>query len=213
MVTIAPEVANLRVSPPRQRFEGELTKKMTRRLANGDHRARGRELTGVSTAPEVRGRAYGWCDHRARGSVRYTLFQQVNPIEHATIVSDQIGVESVNESSHRRTVTTKHYISYAILSANVKHRTLKSLAIMSPLGTVFVQEGAERHVTRRQTVRTEVFAAPVGGQVQRYPMFARFVAVVGVAHEGDRQSVYFVRQSIFGYDDAKDGRGVRIHRQ
>ena len=25
MVTIAPEVANLRVSPPRQRFEGELT--------------------------------------------------------------------------------------------------------------------------------------------------------------------------------------------
>ena len=31
----------------------------SRRLANGDHRARGRELTGVSTAPEVRGRAYG----------------------------------------------------------------------------------------------------------------------------------------------------------
>ena len=25
MLTIAPEVANLRVSPPRQRFEGELT--------------------------------------------------------------------------------------------------------------------------------------------------------------------------------------------
>ena len=46
---------------------------------------------------------------------------------------------------------------------------------MSPLGTVFVQEGAERRVTRRQTVRTEVFAAPVGGQVQRYPMFAWFV--------------------------------------
>ena len=90
---------------------------------------------------------------------------------------------------------------------------MKSLAIMSPLGTVFVQEGAERHVTRRQTARTEVFAAPVGGQVQRYPMFARFDAVVGVAHEGDRQSVYFFRQSIFGYDAAKDGRGVRIHRQ
>ena len=191
--------------------QGMMMKMMTRRLANGDHRARGRELTGVSTSPEVRGRAYGWCDHRARGSVRYaivryTLFQQVNPIEHATIVSDQIGVESVDESSHRRTVTTKHYI-------NVRQRTLKSLAIMSPLGTVFVQEGAERCVTRWQTVRTEVFAAPVGGQVQRYPMFARFVAVVGVAHEGDRQSVYFCRQSIFGYDAAKDGRGVRIHRQ
>ena len=193
---------------------------MMRRLANVDHRARGRELTGVSTAPEVRGRAYGWCDHRTRGSVyvryaivRYTLFQQVNPIEHATIVSDQIGVESVNESSHRRTVITKHYISDAILSANVRQRILKSLAIMSPLGTVFVQEGAERRVTRRQTVRTEVFAAPVGGQVQRYPMFARFVAVVGVAHEGDRQSVYCCRQSISGYNAAKDGRGVRIHRQ
>ena len=105
----------------------------SRRLANGDHRARGRELTGVSTAPEVRGRAYGWSDHRARGSVRYaivryTLFQQVNPIEHATIVSDQIGVESVDESSHRRTVTTKHDISDAILSANVRQRTLKSRA-------------------------------------------------------------------------------------
>ena len=48
-------------------------KTMTRRLANGDHRARGRELTGVSTAPEVRGRAYGWSDHRARGSVRYAI--------------------------------------------------------------------------------------------------------------------------------------------
>ena len=98
-------------------------------------------------------------------------------------------MESVDESSHRSAVTTKHDISDAILSANVRHTTLKSLAIMSPLGTVFVQEGAERRVTRRQTVRTEVFAAPVGGQVQRYPMFARFVAVVGVAHEGDRQSV------------------------
>ena len=147
--------------------------------------------------------------------VRYTLFQQVNPIKHATIVSDQIGVESVDESSHRHrsAVTTKHDISDAILSANVRHTTLKSLAIMSPLGTVFVQEGAERRVARRQTVRTEVFDAPVGGQVQRYPMFARFVAVVGVAHEGDRQSVNCCRQSISGYDAAKDGRGVRIHRQ
>ena len=81
-------------------------------------------------------------------------------------------MESIYESSHRRTVTTKHYISDAILSANVRQRTLKSLAIMSPLGTVFVQEGAERRVTRRQTVRTEVFAAPVGGQVQRYPMYS-----------------------------------------
>ena len=134
-------------------------KTMTRRLANGDHRARGRELTVVSTTPEVRGRAYGWSDHRARGSVRYaivryTLFQQVNPIEHATIVSDQIGVESVNESSHRRTVTTKHDISDAILSANVRQRTLKSLAIMSPLGTVFVQEGAERGEAADRTNRS-----------------------------------------------------------
>ena len=145
--------------------------------------------------------------------VRYTLFQQVNPIKHATIVSDQIGAESIDESAHRSAVTTKHDISDAILSANVRQRTLKSLAVMSPLGTVFVQEGAERRVTRRQTVRTEVFAASVGGQVQRYPMFARFVAVVGVAHEGDRQSVNCCRQSIAGYDAAKDGRGVRIHRQ
>ena len=116
-------------------------KTKTRRLANGDHRARGRELTGVSTAPEVRGRAYGWSDHRARGSVRYaivryTLFQQVNPIEHATIVNDQIGVESVDESSHRRTVTTKHDISDAILSANVRQRTLKSRAVESTRNSV-----------------------------------------------------------------------------
>ena len=57
-------------------------------------------------------------------------------------------MESVYESSHRRTVTTKHYISYAILSANVRQRTLKSLAIMSPLGTVFVQEGADEAADR-----------------------------------------------------------------
>ena len=49
---------------------------------------------------------------------------------------------------------------------------------MSPIGTMFVQEGAERSVSWRQTVRTEVIAASVGIQVQRYPMFARFVAVV-----------------------------------
>ena len=79
------------------------------------------------------------------------------------------------------------------MSANVRQWTLKSLAIMSPRGTVFVQEGAERSVKGWQTVRTEVFTASIGGQVQRYPMFARFVAVVGVAHEGDRQSVYCFR--------------------
>ena len=65
---------------------------------------------------------------------------------------------------------------------------MKSLANMSPLGTMFVQEGAERRVSWRQTVRAEVFAASVGIQVQRYPMFTRFGAVVGVAHEGRRLS-------------------------
>ena len=64
--------------------------------------------------------------------------------------------------------------------------TLKYLAIMSPLGTMFVHDGAEGRVTWRQAVRAEVIAASVGGQVQRYPIFARFVTVVGVAHEGRR---------------------------
>ena len=142
-------------------------KMKARRLANGDHRARGRELTGVSTAPEVRGRAYGWSDHRARGSVRYaivryTLFQQVNPIKHATIVSDQIGVESVDESSHRSAVTTKHDISDAILSANVRHTTLKSLAIMSPLGTVL--QAVHLGVRRRQRRTRCSDPSPVDGR-------------------------------------------------
>ena len=47
-------------------------------------------------------------------------------------------MESVDESSHRRTVTTKHDISDAILSANVRQRTLKYLAIIRaqrPLAT------------------------------------------------------------------------------
>ena len=39
--------------------------------------------------------------------------------------------------------------NYTILSTNVRQRTLKSLAIMSPLGTMFVQEGAERRVSWR----------------------------------------------------------------
>ena len=51
---------------------------------------------------------------------------------------------------------------------------------------MFVHEGAEGRVTCRQAVRAEVIAASVGSQVQRYPIFARFVAVVGVAHEGGR---------------------------
>ena len=65
------------------------------------------------------------------------------------------------------------------------------LAIMSPLGTMFVHEGAERRMSWRQGVRAEVIAASVGIRVQRYPMFARFVTVVGVAHEGRRQSAIY----------------------
>ena len=93
--------------------------------------------------------------------------------------------------------------------------TLKSLAIMSPLGTMFVHEGAERRVSWRQTVRAEVIAASVGVQVQRYPTFARFVTVVDVAHEGRRQEAVRRRrrQSVFGYDTAKYRSGARVHRQ
>ena len=65
---------------------------------------------------------------------------------------------------------------------------MKSPGILSPRGTMFVHEGAECRVSWRQAVRTEVIAASVGGQVQRYPMFTRFVAVVSVAHEGDREA-------------------------
>ena len=72
------------------------------------------------------------------------------------------------------------------MSTNVRQMILKYLAIMSPLGTMFVHEGAEGRVTGRQAVRAEVIAASVSGQVQRYPMFARFVTVVGVVHEGRR---------------------------
>ena len=79
---------------------------------------------------------------------------------------------------------------------------------------MLVHEGAERRVSWRQTVRAEVIAASVGVQVQRYPMFARFVAVVGVAHEGRMQSAVYRRsQSVFGYDAAKDRSGARVARQ
>ena len=78
---------------------------------------------------------------------------------------------------------------------------------------MFVQEGAEHHVSWRQTVRAEVIAASVGVQVLHYPMFVRFVAVVSIAHEGRRQSVYRGRQSVFGYDAAKDRFGARVPRQ
>ena len=78
--------------------------------------------------------------------------------------------------------------------------TLKSLAIMSPLGTMFVHEGTERRVSWRQAVRAEVIAVSISIQVQRYPMFARFVAVVSIAHEGHRESIDRCRQSVYGYD-------------
>ena len=130
----------------------------------------------------------------------------------STIVCCKVGAEYVAKCSHRKAVTTKQYISYAILSTNVRQRNLKFLAIMSPLGTMFGQEGAELRVSWGQTVRAEVIAASVGVQVQRYPMFARFVAVVGVAHEGRRQSVYRRRQSVFWYDAAKGRSGARVLR-
>ncbi|KAI0230118.1 hypothetical protein LSAT2_019487 [Lamellibrachia satsuma] len=66
-------------------------------------------------------------------------------------------------------------------------RTLKSLDIMSPLGTMFVQEGVKRRVSWRQAVRAELVAVSISIQVERYPMFARFVGVVSVAHEGDQR--------------------------
>ena len=79
---------------------------------------------------------------------------------------------------------------------------------------MFVHEGAERRVSWRQTVLTGVIAASVGVQVQRYPMFARFVAVVGVAHVGRGQSAVYRRgQSVFGYEAAKDRSGARVPRQ
>ena len=59
---------------------------------------------------------------------------------------------------------------------------------MSPLGTVFVHEGAERRMQWRQAVRVEVIAASVSAQVQHYPVLARFIAVDGVAHESDRKA-------------------------
>ncbi|KAI0211288.1 hypothetical protein LSAT2_003891 [Lamellibrachia satsuma] len=52
----------------------------------------------------------------------------------------------------------------------VRQRTLKSLAIMSPLGSMFVHEGAERRVTWRQAVRAEVIATSIGIWLQRYPV-------------------------------------------
>ena len=79
--------------------------------------------------------------------VQSTLSHLFKQIKHAAIVSNYIGAEYVDKSTHRKAVTTKQYKSYAIMSINVTQGTLKSLAIMSPLGTMFVHEGAERRVT------------------------------------------------------------------
>ena len=109
-------------------------------------------------------------------------------------------------------VTTKQYIRYTILSTNVRQRTLKSLGIVSPVGAMFVHEGADHRMPWRQAIWAEVVAVSVSVQVQRYSMFARFVAVVGVAHEGHRESVNRRRHSVFGYDAAKDRLGIRVPR-
>ena len=69
----------------------------------------------------------------------------------------------------------------------------------------------ERRVPRWQYVRAEVIAASVDVKVQRYPMFAQFVVVISVAHEGDRGSFNRRRLSVFGYDAAKGRLGTRIH--
>ena len=145
--------------------------------------------------------------------VQSTMSQLFKPIKYAIIVRYLIGAEYVDKSAHQKAVTTKQYISYTLLSTNVRQRTLKYPAIFSPLGTMFVHESAERRVSWRQAVRAEVIAASVGVQVQRYQMFTWFVTVVCVAHEGFRQSDYRRRQSVFGYDTAKDRSGARVHRQ
>ena len=50
--------------------------------------------------------------------------------------------------------------------------------------------------------------ASVGVQVQRYPMFARFVAVGSVVHKATGKRVDRPRQPIFGYEVARDQFGV-----
>ncbi|KAI0240867.1 Leishmanolysin-like peptidase [Lamellibrachia satsuma] len=61
-------------------------------------------------------------------------------------------------------------------------------------------------------IRAEVIAVSISIQVQRYPMLSRFVGVISFANEVDQQSVYRRRQSILGYDTAKDRLGARVHR-
>ena len=51
------------------------------------------------------------------------------------------------------------------------YRGDKSLLLLSPLGTMFVDEGAEISVSWRQAVRVEIIAASVGVQALRRSLF------------------------------------------
>ena len=132
-----------------------------------------------------------------------TYFDLLKSVKHATLVSDNIGAEYIEDGSRWIAVTTKKYISFTILPTNIRQRALKSLGVMS-------QFGAERRVQWRQAVRAEVFVASVSVQVQRYPVLARFVG--GVAHESDRKSIDRRWLSVFGYDTAKNRFGTWISR-
>ena len=65
---------------------------------------------------------------------------------------------------------------------------------------------------RWQAVRIEVFAALVCVHIQAYPVFARFVSVVGVAYKGRWIGDDLLRQFVFSNHADDDMLGVRIGR-
>ena len=99
-------------------------------------------------------------------------FDLLKPVKHATVVRYQ---EFSSDSRYNEAVYKLHNIVH-------KHST-------EGYEAVFVHDEAERRVQWRQAVRTEIFAVFVSDHVQRYAVLARFIAVVGVAHESDGKSI------------------------
>ncbi len=90
---------------------------------------------------------------------------------------------------------------------------MKSLGVVSPLRTMFIQERAECGMLRRQFVRRAVFAASIIAPEENYPVFTGSIVVVSVAHASHWVSLYRRRQPVFVYHIVDDDPSLHIPQQ
>ena len=118
------------------------------------------------------------------------------PVKHATIVRHQIGHEQASKCLHQNVMASAHQECDAVLSANGRQRALQCSIVGRPLGIMFVHKVRELGMLRRQFLRIEVVAAPIGVHIHGDPVFSRLIGAVGAAPDCRRVRVDDLRQTV-----------------